>query len=69
MFFNKRISRRDHVALYIVREFSQDSAPQPDHEIVEHGFFGLSGLPEDTTRATRARIAEVFEQAAISELW
>jgi 8-oxo-dGTP pyrophosphatase MutT (NUDIX family) len=69
VFFNKRISRRDHVALYIVREFRQDSAPQPDHEIVEHGFFPLSALPEDTTRATRARIAEVFEQAAISELW
>jgi 8-oxo-dGTP pyrophosphatase MutT (NUDIX family) len=69
VFFNKRISRRDHVALYIVREFSQDSAPQPDHEIVEHGFFPLSALPEDTTRATRARIAEVLDRAAISELW
>ena len=69
VFFNKRVSRRDHVALYIVREFRQDSAPQPDHEIVEHGFFALSALPEDTTRATRSRIAEVFEQAAISELW
>jgi 8-oxo-dGTP pyrophosphatase MutT (NUDIX family) len=69
MFFNKRISRRDHVAFYIVREFSQDTPPRPDHEIVEHGFFALSALPEDATRATRARIAEVFEQAAISELW
>jgi 8-oxo-dGTP pyrophosphatase MutT (NUDIX family) len=69
VFFNKRISRRDHVALYIVREFSQDTAPQPNHEIVEHGFFALSALPQDTSRAARARIAEVFEQAAISELW
>ena len=69
IYFNKRTSRRDHIALYIVREFRQDSAPQPDHEIIEHGFFALSALPEDTTRATRARIAEVFEQAAVSELW
>jgi len=69
VFFNKRISRRDHVALYIVRDFRQDSIPQPNHEIVAHGFFALTGLPEDTSRATRARIAEVFDKAAISEIW
>jgi len=69
VFFNKRISRRDHVALYIVRDFRQDAPPRPDHEIVAHGFFPLTALPEDTGRATRARIAEVFEQAAVSELW
>jgi hypothetical protein len=26
-------------------------------------------LPQDTGRATRARIAEVFDNAAVSELW
>ena len=26
-------------------------------------------LPDDTTRATRARIAEVFEGVAVSEVW
>jgi 8-oxo-dGTP pyrophosphatase MutT (NUDIX family) len=69
MFFNKRISRRDHVALYIVREFRQDGMPQPNHEIIAHGFFAPDALPEDTGRATRARIAEVFGGAAVSELW
>lgn len=69
MFFNSRISRRDHVALYIVREFRLDGAPVPNHEIVEHGFFALDALPPDTTRATRARIAEVFSGATVSELW
>ena len=69
MFFNSRISRRDHVALYIVREFRLDGAPVPNHEIVEHGFFALDALPADTTRATRARIAEVFSGATVSELW
>ena len=44
VFFNKRISRRDHVALYIVRDFRQDAPPRPDHEIVAHGFFPLSRL-------------------------
>ncbi|MGH6683476.1 MAG: NUDIX domain-containing protein [Pseudolabrys sp.] len=69
VFFNKRISRRDHVALFIVREFSQDRQPVPNHEILEHGFFALDVLPKDTGRATRARLAEVFEGAAVSDLW
>ena len=69
VFFNKRISRRDHVALYIVREFRQDAPPQPNHEIIEHGFFAPDALPGDTSRATRARIAEVFGGAAVSDLW
>src|SRR5262249_52803668 len=69
IYFNKRISRRDHVALFIVLDFRQDGSPQPNHEIVEHGFFPVDALPEDTTRATRARVAEVFGGAAVSELW
>jgi 8-oxo-dGTP pyrophosphatase MutT (NUDIX family) len=69
LFFNRRTSRRDHVALYIVRDFRQDGKPVPNHEIVEHGFFAPGALPEDTGRATRARIAEVFDGAPVSELW
>ncbi|MEP7030446.1 MAG: NUDIX domain-containing protein [Pseudolabrys sp.] len=69
IYLNFRISRRDHVALYIVREFRQDGAPVPNYEIVEHGFFAIDALPADTGRATRARIAEVFDGVAISELW
>ena len=69
MYYNSRISRRDHVALFIVRDFRQDGTPVPNHEIVAHGFFALDALPEDTGRGTRARIAEVFNGAAVSELW
>lgn len=69
VFFNARISQRDHVALYIVREFRQSAPPRPNREIVAHGFFSLDALPEDTSRATRARIAEVFGGAPVNELW
>jgi ADP-ribose pyrophosphatase YjhB (NUDIX family) len=69
VYFNRRISRRDHVALFLVREFVQEAPPKPNREIIDHGFFALDALPEDVSRATRARIAEVFRGAAVSELW
>ena len=69
IFFNGRVSRRDHVALFIVRDFHQDGLPVPNYEIIEHGFFAVDALPADTSRATRARIAEVFNGATVSELW
>jgi len=69
IYFNGRISRRDHVALFIVRDFLQDSPPRPNREIVEHGFFAIDALPEETSRATRARIDEVFRGVTVSELW
>jgi ADP-ribose pyrophosphatase YjhB (NUDIX family) len=68
-FFNRRISPRDHVVLYVVRHFSQDRLPEPNREIAAAGFFPLSELPPDTTPATRLRIAEVFENAEISPYW
>jgi 8-oxo-dGTP pyrophosphatase MutT (NUDIX family) len=69
LYFNSRISQRDHVALFVVRDFRQPSAPTPNHEIVAHGFFALDALPNDTTAGTRARIAEVLLGAPQSERW
>jgi ADP-ribose pyrophosphatase YjhB (NUDIX family) len=69
IFFNKRTSRRDHVAMFIVREFRQDVALMPGYEIIAHGFFAPDKLPDGTTRATRARVAEMFEGVAVSEVW
>jgi 8-oxo-dGTP pyrophosphatase MutT (NUDIX family) len=69
MFFNDRASRRDHVALFVVRDFRQASAPVPNHEIVAHSFFAADELPDGTTPATRARIAEVLGGAPASERW
>jgi 8-oxo-dGTP pyrophosphatase MutT (NUDIX family) len=69
VYFNRRISRRDHVALYIVRAFRQPAPPQPNHEIIAHGFFAPGALPPETTRATRERIAEVLSGREPAELW
>jgi len=69
IYFNRRISRRDHVALYVVRSFRQSAAPQPNSEIVAHGFFSPDALPPDTSRATRERLAEVLDARNIAEIW
>jgi hypothetical protein len=69
MYFNPRDSRRDHVALFVVDDFRQTSAPVPDREIIAHGFFPVQALPEGTTPATRKRLAEVLDGVAPSERW
>ena len=69
IYFNRKASDRDHVALFVVERFSQSLPPQPNAEIVAHGFFARDSLPADTTPGTRARIAEVLDGAAASETW
>lgn len=69
VFFNRRASRRDHVALFVVRHFRQPKPPVPNHEIVAHGFFATDALPDDTTPATRARIAEMLNGRPAPERW
>jgi 8-oxo-dGTP pyrophosphatase MutT (NUDIX family) len=69
MFFNRRVSERDHVAVYIVQDFQQDGPLKPNREITHASFFALDALPNDTTAGTRARIAEVLGGAPVSEHW
>jgi 8-oxo-dGTP pyrophosphatase MutT (NUDIX family) len=59
LFFNRRISRRDHVAVYVIRQFRVERIKQPDREIAEAGFFPLDHLPDGTTPATRRRLVEI----------
>ena len=69
IYYNNRASIRDHVALYVVRQFTQTAPRLPDREIAECGFFPLDALPEGTTESTRRRIAEVLEGRAAEEMW
>jgi ADP-ribose pyrophosphatase YjhB (NUDIX family) len=69
LFFNRQASRRDHVAVYVVRQFHQDRIPERNHEIIACGFFDVAALPEDTTRGTRLRIAEVLGNRPAAEDW
>jgi len=69
LFFNSHVSRRDHVAVYLIRHFRQDRLPEPNHEIVACGFFAAAELPADTTEGTRLRISEVLEGRAPIATW
>jgi ADP-ribose pyrophosphatase YjhB (NUDIX family) len=69
LFFNSHVSRRDHVAVYIVRHFRQDRLPEPNREIVACGFFNTGALPAGTTEGTRLRISEVLESRPPAATW
>ena len=69
VFLNSRVSRRDHIFLYVIRAFRQEGGPRHTYEIIDHGFFAPDALPEDTSRATRARLAELLAGAKISPRW
>jgi 8-oxo-dGTP pyrophosphatase MutT (NUDIX family) len=69
LFFNSHVSRRDHVAVYIVRQFRQDRLPEPNREIVACGFFAADALPAETTEGTRLRISEVIEGRTRIATW
>jgi 8-oxo-dGTP pyrophosphatase MutT (NUDIX family) len=62
-------SKRDHVAVYVVREFRQTAPPEVNREIVAHGFFPTGALPADATAGTRERIAEVLAGKPAARRW
>ncbi len=68
VYFNGRISGRDHVLLYRV-DVVQTAARSADREIADSGFFDISSLPDGATEATRRRLAELNGAAAMSHHW
>ena len=69
IFLNRHVSRRDHVAVYLIRQFRQDRPPEPNREIAATGFFEVATLPAETTQGTRLRISEVLEDRAPIATW
>ena len=69
LFFNSHVSRRDHVAIYVIRDFRQDRLPEANREITACGFFAADALPAGTTEGTRLRIREVLEGWAPITTW
>ena len=59
IYSNASIYPGDHVALYLVRHWTQSHMPEPNREIAEVGLFPPDRLPETTTAGTRRRLAEL----------
>ncbi len=60
LFQNLSASRRDHIALYRVTQWTQETPFKPNLEIAEAEFFALDNLPENVTKGTLRRIKEVY---------
>lgn len=65
---NERFFPGDHVLVFAIDAF--DMTERTSHgEIAEIGWFAPDALPEDTTRATRDRLTEIFGQTGPSPDW
>jgi 8-oxo-dGTP pyrophosphatase MutT (NUDIX family) len=70
VYLQRRVSARDHVALYICRDWTRPAPPKlPNFEIVDCGFFAPDALPEGVTEGTRRRLAEIAEGRAPAAEW
>ncbi|PTW54984.1 ADP-ribose pyrophosphatase YjhB (NUDIX family) [Breoghania corrubedonensis] len=70
LYLNARLSRRNHVALYVIRAWRQPEPPRlPNREIAEAGFFRLDDLPAETTPATLRRLDEIGAERQRDEIW
>ncbi len=68
-YFNEQHNRRDHVALYLVREFRQVREFRPNAEILEARFFAPDALPDGITDSTRRRLDEHLHGTPVSAKW
>lgn len=70
LFLNRSVaSDRDHVALYIWRNFANRRAFVPNFEIADCRWVERGNLPPDTEPGTAARVAEIFGGTTAPAEW
>ena len=69
LYANFRAFPNDHIALFVVREWTQPQPPKPNHEIAAHGMFSMDALPADITASTARRLREVFDGGQRDVMW
>ncbi|WP_392663344.1 NUDIX domain-containing protein [Amaricoccus sp. B4] len=64
------LGRRDHIVLFVAYgTLTPNGFPKTGGEILDAGFYAPDALPDDATRATRARVAELMSGEAPSDIW
>jgi ADP-ribose pyrophosphatase YjhB (NUDIX family) len=67
---NAHADKRDHVALYVCRDFTRDAkAMLPGNEIVACESFPVDRLPEGVSTGTAARLREVIDGVPPTADW
>lgn len=70
IYLQRHASDRDHVALYVSRQWTQPVPPKvPNLEIVDCGFYAPDALPDGVTDGTRRRLAEIAEDRLPAAEW
>lgn len=59
----------DHIAVFVVRHWQRPDGNPKNREIAEALMFSVRDLPAEIDPGTRARIAEIFDGAEVSQLW
>jgi ADP-ribose pyrophosphatase YjhB (NUDIX family) len=59
----------DHIAVFLVRDWKRRGDYRKRGEIAEADMFDQSSLPERLDPGTRARLAEIFDQAPLKASW
>ena len=66
---NTRVTRRDHVVLYLCEDVRQVAPKARDLEIEEARFFTLDELPETVAASTATRIGEFNDGRVADPFW
>jgi 8-oxo-dGTP pyrophosphatase MutT (NUDIX family) len=70
LYLNRRHSQRDHVAVFVCRQWRQAHPPKvPNWEIEDARFFDLDALPAGTTVPTVRRLGEILKGEPRSADW
>jgi ADP-ribose pyrophosphatase YjhB (NUDIX family) len=69
LYANREVSRRDHVALFLVRNFDTPAGWEPDGEIAATQWACPSALPPECEPGVERRIAEVLDAEPKSPIW
>ena len=63
------VTNRDHVAVYVCRDFEKVTARAPDHEIAESAWFAVEALPAEITPSTGRRLEEIVSGGPADPMW
>ena len=69
IFSNFERSAGDHIAVYVVRDWTRVCAFSTGLEIIENKFFELKSLPDGLIGGAKRRLFEVFDRHPLSSDW